>query len=149
MQLNEGLKFTGRIKLELFDESGNLKEKREINNLVVTAGKNYLASWLKEATQADYFMRYIGLGEGTTPAQATDTVLESELATRVAGTLTASTNIWQNIASFGPGVNTGTITEAGLFSASSGGTMFARQVFGAVTKSAGDSLQITWQVTIS
>jgi len=149
MQLNEGLKVTGHIKLELFDESGNLKDVREINNLVVTAGKNYLASWLTAATQADYFMRYIGLGEGTTGAQATDTDLETPLASRVAGALTPSSNIWQNVASFGPGVNTGTITEAGLFSASSSGTMFARQVFGAVTKEAGDSLQITWQVTIS
>lgn len=149
MQLNEGLKVTGRIKLELFDESGNLKDKREINNLVVTAGKNYLAAWLAAASQAGYFMQYIGLGEGTTPAQSTDTDLETPLASRVAGAITSSTNVWQNIASFGPGVNTGTITEAGLFSVAAAGTVFARQVFGAVTKSAGDSFSVTWQITIS
>lgn len=149
MQINNNIKVTGRIKLELFDESGNLKDTREINNLVVTAGKNYLAAWIAAASQAGYFMQYIGLGEGTTAAQSTDTELETPLATRVAGAVTSSTNIWQNIASFGPGVNTGTITEAGLFSAASAGTMFARQVFGAITKSAGDSLQVTWQVTIS
>ena len=149
MQINNSIKVTGRIKLELFDESGNLKDTREINNLVVTAGKNYLATWIAAASQAGYFMQYIGLGEGTTPAQSTDTDLETPLSTRVTGTVTSSTNIWQNIASFGPGVNTGTITEAGLFSDASSGTMFARQVFGAITKSTGDSLQVTWQVTIS
>lgn len=149
MQINNTIKVTGRIKLELFDESGNLKDTREINNLVVTAGKNYLAAWIAAASQAGYFMQYIGLGEGTTPAQSTDTDLETPLATRVSGAITSSTNVWQNIASFGSGVNTGTITEAGLFSDASAGTMFARQVFGAITKSAGDSLQVTWQVTIS
>jgi len=149
MQLNEGLKVTGRIKLELFDESGNKKDEREINNLIVIAGKNYLAAWLIAATQADYFMKYIGLGEGTTAAQSTDTDLETPLASRVAGALTSSTNVWQNIASFGPGVNTGAVTEAALFSENVAGTMFARQVFDVINKAAGDSLSVTWQVTIS
>jgi hypothetical protein len=149
MQVNNNITVTGRIKLELFDESGKLKDTRETKNLVVTAGKNYLAAWIAAASQAGYFMQYIGLGEGSSPAQSTDTDLETPLASRVAGAVTSSGNVWQNVASFGPGVNTGTITEAGLFSASVAGTMFAHQVFGAITKSAGDSLQVTWQVTIS
>jgi hypothetical protein len=66
----------------------------------------------------------------------------------VAGNLSSSTNVWQNQATFGPGVNTGAITEAGLFSASSGGTMFARKVFGVYTKEAGDTVVFTWQITI-
>lgn len=145
----EGLTPKGRIKFDLYDASGNLKESREINNVVVTVGKNYLAEWLTQATQADYFMRYIALGTGTNAANASDTALQIELSTRVAGTLTFSGNVWQNVALFGPGVNTGSITEAGIFSAATLGTMFARQVFGVITKAAGDSLQVTWQVTFS
>lgn len=145
----EGLTPKGRIKFDLYDSSGKLKESREINNVVVTVGKNFLANWLTAATQADYFMRYIGLGTGTTAASASDTALETELTTRSAGTLSSTTNVWQNQATFGPGVNTGAITEAGIFSDSSGGTLFARQVFGVITKNAGDSLQVTWQVTFS
>ena len=83
------------------------------------------------------------------PASASDTTLQTELSTRVAGTLSSSTNVWQNQATFGPGVDTGAITEAGIFSASSAGTLFARQVFPVVNKAAGDSLQLTWQVTFS
>lgn len=150
LNLSEGLfKATGHINIKLFDKDGNLKDERDIKNVVVTVGKNYLATWLTAATQSDYFMRYIGLGTGNTAATASDTALQTELSTRVAGTLTPSSNVWQNVAAFGPGVDTGVITEAGLFSASSGGTMFARQVFGAITKNAGDSLQVTWQVTFS
>lgn len=149
MNSQETIQAKGRIKFDLYDASGNLKETREINNVVVTVGKNYLATWLTAATQADYFMRYIGLGTGVTAANASDTALNSELATRVAGTLTPSSNVWQNVASFGPGVNTGAITESGIFSASSGGTLFARQTFAVINKGAGDSLQVTWQVTFS
>lgn len=150
LNLKEGsLKATGVVTYKLFDENGNLKEERRIPNVVVTVGKNFLANWLTLATQSDYFMRYIALGTGTNAATAADTALQIELATRVAGTLTPSGNIWQNVASFGPGVNTGAITEAGIFSQSSAGTLFARQVFGVITKNAGDSLQVTWQVTFS
>lgn len=139
----------GRIKFDLYDASGNLKETREINNVVVTVGKNYLATWLTAASQSGYFMQYIGLGTGTAAANASDTALQTELSTRVAGTLTPSANVWQNVASFGPGVDTGAITESGIFSASSGGTMLARQTFAVINKAAGDSLQVTWQVTFS
>lgn len=147
--MEETIKVTGHIDLKLYDENGQLKDQREVKNLVVTAGKNYLATWLTAATQSDYFMRYVALGIGTNPAAIGDTVLQSELATRVAGVLTSSLNVWQNIASFGPGVDTGAITEAGLFSASTSGTLFARQVFSVINKAAGDTLQITWQITLS
>lgn len=147
--MEEQVKVTGRISLRLFGPDGALRDAREVKNVVVTVGKNYLALWLTQATQADYFMRYLALGTGTTAASASDTALATELATRVAGALTSSTNVWQNQATFGPGVDTGAITEAGIFSASVSGTMFARQVFPVVNKGAGDSLQLTWQVTFS
>lgn len=146
---NENIKVTGHIALRLIGPDGALKEARDISNVVVTVGKNFLANWLTSATQADYFMRYIALGTGTNAASASDTTLQTELSTRVAGTLSNSTNVWQNQATFGPGVDTGAITEAGIFSASSSGTMFARQVFAVVNKAAGDSLQLTWQITFS
>ena len=149
MELQEKPGVTGHINFKLFDENGNLKEERNIKNVVVTVGKNYLATWLTAASQSDYFMRYIGLGTGTNAANASDTTLQTELSTRVAGTLTPSSNVWQNVATFGPGVNTGAITESGIFSAVSSGTMFARQTFAVINKGSGDSLQVTWQITYS
>lgn len=149
MNTQETITAKGRIKFDLFDSSGKLKETREINNVVVTVGKNFLATWLTAATQSTFFMQYIGLGTGTNAANASDTALQTELGTRVAGTLTPSSNVWQNVASFGPGVDTGAITESGIFSASTSGTLFARQTFAVINKGAGDSLQVTWQVTFS
>jgi len=147
--MEEKLKVKGHIKFVLFDSDGNLKETKEVDNIVVTVGKNYLATWLAAASQAGEFMSYVALGTGTNAAMASDTTLQTELSTRVQGTLTSSTNVWQNVASFGPGVDTGAITESGLFSVSSSGTMFARQTFAVINKGAGDTLQVTWQVTFS
>lgn len=149
MKMNEDTKLTGYIRFELIGPDGKVKEVREIKNVIVTVGKNYLATWLTAATQSDFFMRYIGLGTGTNAANASDTALQTELSTRQAGTLTPTGNVWQNQATFGAGVDTGAITEAGIFSASSAGTMLARQVFPVINKGAGDSLQVTWQVTLS
>lgn len=149
MELNEKAIATGHINFKLFDAEGNLKEERDIKNVVVTVGKVYMATWLAAATQADYFMKYVGLGTGTTAASASDTALETELATRATGTITSSGAVWQSVSTFNAGVDTGAITEAGIFSASSSGTMLARQVFSAINKGASDSLQVTWQITIS
>lgn len=149
METKDQIKLSGNINFKLFDETGNLKDEKDIKNVVVTVGKSYLALWLTAATQSDYFMRYIGLGTGTNAAVAGDTTLQTELATRVAGTLSSSTNVWQNQAIFGAGVDTGAITEAGIFSASTSGTLMARQTFAAVNKGALDTLQVTWQITIS
>ena len=145
----ENLKLKGHIKIVLKSATGEVKHQMEKDNVVVTVGKAYLATWLAAASQAGKFMSYIALGTGSTPASASDTALETELATRVLGTLSATTNVWQNVATFGAGVDTGTISEAGLFTASSAGTMFARQVFTGIPKGADDILEFTWTVTLS
>lgn len=147
--MEDNIKVTGHINFKLYDENGKLKEERSIKNLVTSAGKTALATWLAAASQSTTFMPYISVGTGTTAASTSDTTLQTELATRSAGAVTSSSNVWQSIASFGVGVDTGAITEAGLFSASSSGTLFARQVFSAINKGALDTLQITWQVTFS
>ena len=149
MQMQENIKISGHINLKLFGPDGKLKEERNIKNTIVTAGKNFLATWLVQATQAGYFMQYLAIGTGTSAVQATDTTLETEIGTRIAGTLTDSNNIWQNQATFPAGNGTGAITEAGILSALTSGTLFARQVFGVINKAAGDSLQLTWSVTLS
>lgn len=148
--MEDNMKLTGHINFKLFDASGNLKDERDIKNVVVTVGKAYLATWLAAATQADYFMKYVGLGTGSTAANASDTDLETPLATRATATITAPGGaVWQSVSSFGAGVNTGAVTEAGIFSASSSGTLMARQVFTVINKGASDTLQVTWQITIS
>ena len=47
------------------------------------------------------------------------------------------------------GEGTGALTEAGIFNASSSGTMLCRTEFSVVNKGASDSMTITWTVTVS
>jgi hypothetical protein len=149
MLQNDKTGLRGHINLKLYDKLGNLKSEIDKANVVVTAGKNFTAAWLAAATQAVPFMNYIALGTGTTAATAGDTALETEIGTRVAGTISSSTSVWTNQATFGPGVSTGAITEAGVFSAAAAGTMLARQTFAVQNKLAGDTIVFTWNVTLS
>ncbi len=150
---NESFDFRGSVHVQLIGSDGKVKQEHTKHNLIVTVGKSYLATWLAAATQSGEFMSYMGLGTGTTSPAAGNTTLETEFSgggySRQQGTLTASSNVWQNVCTFSPGNGTGAITEAGLFSASTSGTMFARQTFSAYNKAAGDTLIITWTVTLS
>lgn len=151
--VNEFVQLKGSVHVQLIGPDGKVKQEHENHNLIVTVGKSYLATWLTAATQSTYFMSYMGLGTGSSGPTSGDTTLGAELSgggySRQQGTLTPSSNVWQNVATFGPGNGTAAITEAGLFSASTSGTMFARQVFSAYNKAAGDTLVITWTVTFS
>jgi len=146
--LNDALKLKGRVALVLKDKNGNVKESREIDNLVVDTGLDYIASRMKDATATA--MTHMGLGSGATAAAAGDTDLESILGSREAlDSTTVTDNTVQYIASFEAGDATGAVTEAGLFNASTAGTMLCRTVFAVVNKQADDTMTVTWTITIS
>ena len=153
MKKDEVLHITGSVKVTLIGSDGWVKQQHETKNLVVTVGKTYLATWLAAATQSGPFMSYVGLGTNSTAASSGDTTLGTELSgggySRQQGTLTNSSNVWTNTVTFAPGNGTAAITEAGLFSASTSGTLFAHQVFSAYNKAAGDTLVIAWSVTFN
>ena len=145
--INDLIKVRGELKLTLSSPQGNVKQEIIVPNLVVTTGKNLIASRLKDTTDAA--MTHMAIGTGSTAAAASDTALGSE-AGRVALTSTTVTNnAVAYVASFGAGTGTGAITEAGLLNASSSGTLLCRTVFSVINKGANDTLGITWTVTIS
>ena len=143
--INDQLKMKGSLQIRLNDEV-----VREVDNLVVTAGKGYVASRMKsDASGGSAIMSHMGIGSGSTSAAAGDTALGSQLG-RVALTSTGiSGAVLTYTASFAAGTGTGAVTEAGLFNASSSGTMLCRTVFSVVNKGSSDSMTITWTVTVS
>ena len=118
----------------------------EVDNLVVTAGKGYVADRMKNNSTV---MSHMAVGTGTTAAAAGQTALVTE-AGRVA---LASTGISGAVvtytATFPAGTGTGALTEAAVLNASSSGTMLCRTVFSAVNKGANDAMTITWTITAS
>jgi len=149
MIFNEEVKPSGHITFKLIGPDGKVKETREIKNLIVTAGKDYLANWLNQGTQSDYFMRYIALGTGSTGALTTDTALDVEAGDRVEAAISGSGSQFVRQATVPADGVARAITEAGLFSAVTGGTLFARQVFAVINKGVSDALQVTWRITLS
>ena len=135
----------GSLQVRLNDEV-----VREVDNLVVTAGKGYVASRMKsDVSGGSAIMSHMAIGSGSTSAAAGDTALGSQLG-RVALTSTGiSGAVLTYTASFAAGTGTGAVTEAGLFNASSSGTMLCRTVFSVVNKGSSDSMTITWTVTVS
>jgi hypothetical protein len=145
--IQDSIKMTGELRITVTNPEGNITQETVIPNLVVTAGKNLIASRLKDTT--DGAMSHMAIGTGTTAAAAGNTALVTE-AGRVALTSTTVTNnAVAYVATFGAGTGTGAITEAGLFNASSSGTMLCRTVFSVINKGAADTLGITWTVTVN
>lgn len=145
----ENLKATGQLRVVLTDSQGQVKEDVLLKNLVVATGLHFIVSRMKDTT--DGVMSHMSLGTGTTAAASGDTTLGTEISGgRVALTSTTVTaNQITYIASFAAGVGTGAVTEAGIFNGSSSGTMLCRTVFPVVNKQAGDSMTVTWTVTVN
>lgn len=145
--INDTITVTGKIVAVLTDKNGSEKYKFSKDNLVVQVGKNFLATAITNNSTSPF--GYMALGGGTAAPNTADTALQSEIARQAlqsSSTIGSSTTM---IGYFGPGIGTGTLTEAGIFNASSSGTMLSRIVFGAVSKTPTDSLTITWTVSLS
>ena len=149
--INENLKLSGQLNIVLKDKAGNVKDEREVKNLVVNKGLEYIASRMKDASKS--VMSHMGLGSGTTAAAASQTDLVTLLGAREAldsTTISRSNNekvVY--VSAFEAGDATGAVTEAGIFNAASGGDMLCRTVFSVVNKAADDTMSITWTITLS
>jgi hypothetical protein len=146
MQAIETLKAKGDLKIEVTRADGST-QTTEVKNLVVTTGLNYIVSRMKDATATA--MSHMAVGSGSTAAALGNNALGSELGRVALTSTTVSANTIQYVATFPAGTGTGAITEAGVLNGASGGVMLCRTVFGIVTKDAGDSMSITWTVTVS
>jgi len=148
--IHENLKLSGQLNIVLKDKAGNIKDTREVKNLVVDAGLVFITSRMTGTSKA--VMSHMALGSGTTAAAAGQTDLVSVLGSREAidsATLTGSNKAVAYASSFEAGDATGAVTEAGIFNASSGGDMLCRTVFSVVNKAADDTMSITWTVTLA
>ena len=134
------------MRIELFDKSGNIKEVRNVHNTVTAAGKAGIMDQIL-STPSLAKVGWMEVGTGTPAA----TLLGSYITgSRVALTSkTRNANVVTMVGTFGAGVGTGAITEAGLFDVVTQNTvnMWCSASFAVVNKGASDSLVITWTLT--
>tara|TARA_Y100000816_G_scaffold292609_1_gene289066 strand:- start:14592 stop:15032 length:441 start_codon:yes stop_codon:yes gene_type:complete len=144
---DDEIKVKGHLSILLIDEMGIIKDERDLDNLVVTTGKGYIASRMKDATATA--MSHMAIGTGTTAAAAGQTALVTEANRQALTSTNVSGGQITYSSTFGNGQGTGALTEAAILNASSGGTMLCRTVFSVINKGANDTLAITWTVTVS
>jgi hypothetical protein len=144
--LKDNLKVTGDVLITLFNTDGSVKDSREIKNLVVTTGKEFIAARMV-GTPTE--MSHMAIGASSTAAANGDTALGSELGRVALASDTVAGAVVTYTATFPAGTGTGAVVEAGILNAGSGGTMLCRTVFSVVNKGADDAMSITWTITVS
>jgi hypothetical protein len=143
-----GIRVIGSVLLQLFNPDAELLQVHAGVNLVVDTGKAAVIDRLQGTSVGVHDFQAIGTG--TNAAAAGDTTLQTEIGTRVQGTLSQPNATTDRLVStFAAANGTGAITETGRLTASSGGNLFARQVFSVINKGASDSLQVTHDITVS
>jgi len=139
-------KFNVNVRLDLYDQNGNLKESHLHHNAVTTAGIYGIM---------DQFLAYPSLSKPTHMELGTSTGGTTKLAAYISGSRVAFTsktrtsNVVTIVADFGAGVATTTITEAGIFDSATqdAGNMWAYLSTLSITKGALDTLTVTWTFT--
>jgi len=165
----------GHIEFIATDSDGNIKQYIQTDNTVVNIGENCMGELLfdvdmtgvtadectgtgtttgSHGSNANGFT-FLGIGTGATGEAENNVALATETGSRIqetsqvpTGSTGASGTSGQVVLSevFTPGALT--ITEAGLFDASTAGNMLARQLFTGIPLGASDQLTVQWTITI-
>lgn len=129
---------------------GRVEQYGVLSRRVVTdAGVNWLASAFLNTVEPET-LNFHDCGTGTTAEAAGQTALVTPYGgARATGTQSTpgSVNIYRSVATINF-TSSLAITEHGIFTASTAGTMFDRSVFAAINVANGDSIQFTWELTL-
>jgi hypothetical protein len=143
----ESVSIKGNLEVILLDEKGIQKDYRKIDNLVVAVGKEVIAARLVGNTIA--IPSHMAVGSDATAAATGQTALGGELGRVVLDSTVRASNVLTYVATFPAGTGTGALTEAAILNAASTGNMLCRTTFSTVNKAAGDTIVITWNVTVA
>jgi len=143
MDIKETPKLQDNVHLILWDSEGKIKHE-SIHNTVTTAGKNGTADQILLSPTLNK-PTHMAIGTGT----PSGTALGTELDRNALASKTRSGAVVTMVGDWAAGDGTGAITEAGVFDASSSGNMWLSASFSVINKAAGDTLQITWTLTVS
>jgi hypothetical protein len=149
VDLNSQLNLKGELSIKKYSKDNKLIQQLDVPNLVVTAGKQYIATKVIGYTgSSSNVMSHMGVGTSATIPVIGNTALNNQIARVELDSSTVSGTIVTYSATFGPGVGTGSVVEAGIFNASSAGTMLCHTTFPVVNKDANETIVITWNISV-
>lgn len=141
--MKEAMQIKGKLKIDLVRD-GKVIQTQTTDNLIVTAGKNLVAQLVSGSGTS---FTHMAIGTSGTAEAVGNTALGTETGRVTLTSKVATNNVISYVGDFPAGTGTGTIVEASVMNASSGGVMLNRATFSAVAKTASDALKITWDVT--
>jgi len=140
---------TGRLFAKHLRPDGSVVDYGLISTKLVTdAGVAFIVDAFQNITEIEN-LKFHASGTGGTAEAAGQTALVTEVATRTSGTTVegASANIYRTVGTVTYAAPFA-ITEHGVFSASSVGTLLDRSLFAAINVINGDSIQFTYELTL-
>lgn len=142
----------GIIDVEVTTEHDGtiVTERQAIKNLVVDAGLNLIRDRLAGTSSA--YVTHLAVGTNAAAVTALQTTLSTEVFRNVlTQTITSSTKTVQfKLYLAANEANGNTLREIGLFTASTGGTMYARALLASpIVKNASTTVTFTWTTNLS
>lgn len=132
-----------RRGIRVTDDLGVLSRK-----VITTAGVNWLATAFINTVEAEAANQH-AMGTGAGAEAIGDTALTTEVESRVAGTQSnPSGNVYRTVATI-TATATRAVVEHGIFTASSGVTLWDRSIFTVINLAIGDSIQFTYNLTLT
>ena len=146
-----GLSFHSNLSAKVIRGGKVVKEMDFGSGVVTTAGVNFLATDFVDGTTdiSAFDYHHSGLGSAAAVIGDTDLGNVTGVPARVAGTPSSpAAGQYRTVATVAY-TSTLAITEWGLFSAVTAGTMWDRKVFSAINVVNGDSIQFTYTLTVT
>jgi len=149
------IKLRGCLEIHLLAaETGELLEKRRIDNTVVTSGRSYVLSRLVSASPQTDTINAIAVGTSNTAPTTGDTILTSEalrisIASFVTSGLTNNPPSWQAQCTFLTNQANTTLGEAGLFNSTGANvqTMLSHVTYSTISKTTSNTLAISYTIS--
>ena len=142
----------GNIHIVLRRADGSVKHESR-HNTICTAAKNGMAENLLASPSGYPKPGWMAIGTGTPTGTGESDKLQTEVARVALSTKTRAGAVVTMVGDYAAGVPAGTnvITEAGIFDVVTANAvkMWCSASFGAITKAPGDTLQITWTLTVN
>lgn len=137
------------VVIEERDLDGNLISRQERHNLVTLVARNKVRDMLYDGSTGGN-ISHVGVGTSSSAPTAGATALATEV---YRGAMTKKTvsagSVTFNYYLPSGSANGNTLTEAGLFDASTQGNLYARVAYSGVAKTVSNSITYAWTVSIA
>jgi hypothetical protein len=162
--MKENLDMRGHLTLRLIDRQGQVIREQQQHNRIVRTGRLMVAQMFGGVTSGTLptQVTHIGIGTDATASADNQTGLVAErsprkpISTPVYSDFTETLSGGEQVVrikvavsaeyDFGEGNGAQPLTEAAIFTALTGGTMYNRVVFDPVTKSNAFKLSLLWEI---